>query len=91
MPCLLTLKISASYLLYFLRKNPDNEPLQKQEKWRFLKTGSDVIKTKKSISNFYNLLSVLKISWKSIEPFSRNRLYKICKKNNNNREKETIE
>ena len=79
---------------YRLKKKPDNKPFQKQEKWRFLKTESDVIKTKKSTSNFYYLLSVLKISWNSIKPFLRNRLYKIGQKNNNyknNREKETTE
>ena len=60
--------------------------ISQNRKWRH--------QNKKSVSNLYDLLLVLKISWKSIEPFSRKRLYKIGKKNNkknNNREKETIE
>ena len=49
-------------------------------------------KPKKRISNFCFYLSVLKISWKSVEAFPRNPLHKIRKKNHkNNREKETIE
>ena len=63
---------------------------QKSQNRRYFETGSDVIKTKKSILDFYHKVSCVKISWKSIEAFSRNPLHKIGKtKNNNNREKET--
>ena len=91
--CLHSLKISIFYLKPFWVQVPDNETLEIWQNRLYLATGSDVIKTKKLPSGFYHFTSVLKISSKSVEPSSRNRVHKIGKKkkNNNNREKETIE
>ena len=64
---------------------------QKSQNRRYFETGSDVIKIKKSVLNFCCEVSDVKISWKSVEAYSRNPLYKNGKKKNNNRDKETIE
>ena len=87
------MKISNVSLYPFAKNDLDKMTYQKSLNRRFLETGSDVIKTKKSIINFYYEVSDVKISRKSTEPFSRNPLHKIRKKknNNNNKEKETIE
>ena len=53
---------------------------QKSQKRRYFDTGSDVIKTKKTIINFYPKVSDVKISRKSKEPFSRNQMNKNGKK-----------
>ena len=83
--CLLSfLKIWIKYLHSFRRSRKDNETLWKSEKWRYFATGSDIIKIKKNVLNISKYVSVLKISRKSVEPFSRNPLHKIRKKKNNN-------
>ena len=86
------MKISNVSLYPFAKNDLDKMTYQKSLNRRFLETGSDVIKTKKSIINFYYEVSDVKISWKSVEAYSRNPLYKNGKKkknNNNNMEKET--
>ena len=89
------MKISNVYLYPFWRNDLDKTTYQKSQNRRYFDTGSDVIKTKKSTLNFFDYLSFLKISRKSIYPSPRNRSDKIGKKKNNNnnnkREKETIE
>ena len=88
--CLSSLEISNVYLYPFWRNALDKMTYQKSQNRRFFETGSDVIKTKKSIIAFYHNVSCVKISWKSIEAFSRNPRNKNGKtKKNNNREKET--
>ena len=75
-----SLKISCFCLKAFSRKMMDNEtPWKSLNRWN-LKTGSDVIKTKKLLSPLFDVLSVLKVSWKSIQPFSRNHVHTIAKK-----------
>ena len=65
-PCLLSLKISASYLFYFLTKNPENEPLQKQEKMAISQNRKWRYKKKKN----YQIFMIYYQSWK----FHGNRL-----------------
>ena len=66
-------------VIVFEEKSGQLDPLKlrkiaipQNRKWRY--------QNKKSISNFYDYLSVLKISWKSTKPISRNPLHKIGKK-----------
>ena len=78
--CLSSVKISNVYLYPFWRNDLDKTTYQKSQNRRYFETGSDVIKTKKSIIDLYHKVSYVKISWKSIESFSRNRRNKIGKK-----------
>ena len=84
-----SVKISNVYLHPFWRNDLDKMTYQKSQNRRFFETGSDVIKTKKSIIAFCHKVSHVKISWKSIEAFSRNPRNKNGKKKKNNKEKET--
>ena len=66
----------------FGKTNLDKMTYHKSQKRRYFETGSDVIKTNKNtcIINFYHKVSDVKISRKTIEPFSRNPLHKNGKK-----------
>ena len=75
-----SLKILRFYLKALLRKMLDNVTLWKSLNRGNLETGSDVIKIKNYISGLIDVPSVLKVSWKSSEPFPRNRVHKIGKK-----------
>ena len=85
--CLSSMRISNVYLTHFGEPIWTKLPIKIKKNRRYFETGSDVIKTKKSIIAFYHKVSCVKISRKSIEAFSRNRRNKIGKKKNN-REKE---
>ena len=66
-----------------LEKTAGQNDFLKTENRPYLPTGSEISKNKKTeFSSCYNTSS-LKISWKSIEPFLRNRRHKKRKKNNN--------
>ena len=86
-----SLNILHVYLYPFWRSNLDKMSYQKSQNRRCFKTVSDVLKLKESVFNFFYEVSAEKISWKSIEAFSRNPLHKKSKKKNNNREKETLQ
>ena len=74
-----SLKISNVYLYPFRRNDLDKMTYKKSQNRRFFETGSDVIK-QKSVTAFYHKVSCVKISWKSIDAFSRNPWHKNVRK-----------
>ena len=73
----------------FIRLEGDrktSQPSKNQENYDISKVGLTSSKQKQRLLNFYNYLSVLNISRKSIQPSPRNPLDKIGKENNNREE-----
>ena len=69
-----------SFLSFLSKKCLRTRRPSKNEKINYFSKPEVGFKNKRNSNNLFKMLSVLKISWKSIEPFQRNLLYKIRKK-----------